>query len=73
MLGCIEDLVDRPGLDDLPVSHDDHLISNLGDHAHVVCDEHHGHAMALLQTFDQVQNLGLRGHVQSSGGFVGDQ
>jgi hypothetical protein len=55
------------------VVHHDDLVGDLGDHTHVVRDEHHRHAVADLQLLDQVQDLGLRGHVQRGGGLVGDQ
>ena len=46
VLRGVEDLVDRPLLDDLAVVHHRDLVGDLGDDAHVVGDEHHRHAVA---------------------------
>jgi hypothetical protein len=38
-----------------------------------VTDQQQRHAQALLQGFEQQQDLALHGHVQRRGGLVGDQ
>ena len=44
VLGRVEDLVDRPVLDDLAEIHDRDVVGDLGDDADVVGDEQHRHA-----------------------------
>jgi hypothetical protein len=44
--------------------HDHHAVAAFGHHAEVVRDHQHAHAALGLQAFDQVQDLGLDGHVQ---------
>ena len=39
----------------------------------VVADEEHGHFSALTQPTQEVQNLGLDGHIQSRCGFIGNE
>ena len=53
--------------------HHHHVVGNLRDHAHVVRDEEHGAALLRLQLGDELQNFGLRGHVQRGGRLVADQ
>ena len=59
--------------DDLSLLHDIDGVGDLGDDAHVMGDEQHRRAVALLQFVDQRQDLLLRGHVQRGRGFVRDQ
>ena len=69
----MENLVHRTVFDNLAVVHDNHAVGDFSDHAHVVGDEHHRHAMRLLQPAYQVQNLGLRRHIQRRGRLVSNQ
>ena len=69
----MEDALDRALLHDLAAVHDQHLVGDLGDDAHVVGDEHHRHAVADLQALDEVEDLGLGGDVEGGGRLVGDQ
>ncbi len=73
MLGRAEDLVRRRGLDDPARVHHHDLVGHLGDHPEVVGDQHDGHAELALEPRDQLQDLGLHGHVQGGRGLVGDQ
>src|SRR5699024_10631117 len=52
--------------------HDHHVVGHLGDDAQVVGDEHDGGVDLVLQMPQQVQHLGLDGHIQGGGGLVGD-
>ncbi len=69
----VEDLLHRPGLDHFAVVHHHHVVRDLGDHAHVVGDEHHRHAVVALEGGDKVEDLGLRRYVERRGRLVGDQ
>ena len=73
VLRAVENLVHRTVFDNLAVVHDNHAVGDFSDHAHVVGDEHHRHTMRLLQAANQVQNLGLRRHIQRRGWLVSDQ
>ena len=73
MLGVVEDVVHRPALHDPAQIHDDHVVGHLGDHAQVVGDEDDGQLLLLLQLAQQVEDLGLGGHIQGRGRLVGDQ
>ena len=68
-----EDRVRTALLNLVAAIHDQHAVGHLGHHAHVVRDEDHAHVHFLLQLPDQLQDLGLDGHVQRGGGLVGDQ
>ena len=71
--GLVEDVVYRPLLHDLAGIHDGDLVADLSHHAQVVGDEDNAHVSLLLELLHELQNLGLNGHVQSSGGLVGNQ
>ena len=73
MLGPVEDLPDRAGLDDLAVVHHRHPVGDLRDHAEVVGDEQEAHAGLRLQLREQRQDLRLHGDVEGGGRLVGDQ
>ena len=68
-----EDLLGRPGLHDLAVVDHHHLIGHVGDDTEIMGNQQHAHVELLLQLFQQTQHLGLDGHVQRRGRFVGDQ
>ncbi len=50
-----------------------HAVRHFGHHAEIVGDEEHARPVALLQCQDELENLRLCGHVQRSGGLVGNQ
>ena len=56
----------------LPGIHQSDLVRHLGHDSQIMGNEQHGHFLALLQLFKQVQNLRLDSHVQGGGGFVGN-
>ena len=60
-------------LDHPTVAHHQHPVGQVGDHAHVVGDQQHGHAESLPQLAQQLQDLRLHTHVERRGRFVGDQ
>ena len=73
MLGEGEDLLRRALFDLLAAQHDDDPVGDLGDHRHVVGDEQHRHPDLALEQLDEVEDLGLDGHVERGGGLVGDE
>ena len=73
MLRPLEDVVDRTGLDDLAVLHDDDAVGDLGHHAEVMRDEQHARTAPLLQLADQDEDLLLRGDVERRRRFVGNE
>ncbi len=62
----------RP-LYDAPVSHDHHIVGEVGDHTHVVCDQQHGGSEAVAEFADEVQDARLHRDVECSGRLVGDE
>ena len=73
VLGVVEDLLDRPLLDDLPGVHDQHAVGDLGDDAEIVGDQDHRQVAVAVQLFDQLQDLRLDRDVEGGGRLVGDQ
>ena len=53
--------------------HHQHLVCNVGHHAHVMGDEQHRAAGFLLQCLNKLQDVFLGGDIQSGGGFVTNQ
>ena len=47
-------------------------VTGLGDDAEVVCDHQHAHFLLILQFVDEIEELGLRRHVERGGRLVGD-
>jgi hypothetical protein len=58
MFRVAEQFADRCLLDHLPAIHHHHALCRLGDDAHGVRDEHHGHAETRFQS-RELQNLRL--------------
>src|SRR5699024_12615834 len=69
----VDALADRRLFDHGAELHDRDLVGDLGDHTHVVRDEHDTHPAVPLQFGEQVEDLGLGGHVQGGGRLVGDE
>ena len=69
----VEQALDVPDLDLLAGVHDVDPLDRLGDHAHVVGDQHQGHAALALQVDQEIEDLRLDGHIERRGRFVGDQ
>ena len=66
-------LRNRSLLDHLAGVHHHHAAGHLGHHPQVVGDEQDRQPALLLQPPQQVEDLGLNGHVQRRGRLVGDQ
>ena len=59
-------------LDDLALVHDGDPVGEVGDHAHVVRDQHDRGAELVAAAAQQVEDLGLHGDVEGGGRLVGD-
>ena len=59
MLGVVEDLVERPALDDPPGVHDQHPVGDLGDDAEVVGDQDRRQAAFAVEAREQGEDLRL--------------
>ena len=68
-----KDVVDRSMLHHVPLIHHGNLVGDLGDHAHVMGDEHQRHAVEALQVLHEVEDLGLGGDIERRRRLVGDQ
>ena len=62
----------RADLGDPPRIHHGHAVGGLGDHAHVVGDQHHRGAVIAPEALDQRDDLRLHGDVERGGRLVGD-
>ena len=68
----MEDRVDRSSSTTRP-RYITTVVGHLGDDPQVVGDQHDRHPVALLEIEQQVEDLGLRRHVQRRRRLVGDQ
>jgi hypothetical protein len=73
MLGVGEELGGRRDLDDLAGIHQRHAVRHAADDGEVVRDQQHAELALALQVADEVQDLGLDGHVQGCRRLVGDE
>jgi hypothetical protein len=62
----------RPQLDNASGIHHRNALGRLGNHAHVVRDQHHRRAARLREALEQRDDLGLDRHVERGGGLIGD-
>ena len=69
----VEDILRRAELHDLPCVHDGHTIRHARHSAEVVRDENRCRAELLLNFAQQIENLGLNGHIQRGRRLVGKQ
>ena len=67
-----EELLRRGGLDDLALEHHGDAIGEVGDDAHVVGDQDDRGAVLVAQVAQQLEDLGLNGHVEGGRRLVGD-
>ena len=72
VLRVAENLVHAALLEHAAVAHDKDVVRHFRDHAHVVGDEQHRRAGLALQRLQQVQRLGLHGHIERRRRLVGD-
>ena len=73
VLRRMKDLLDRAVLFHHAIVHDEHIVGDLGDHAHVVGDEQYRHAVGLLQPGYEIEDFGLGRDVERRRRLVGDQ
>ena len=73
MLRGPEQGADRGPLNNMAGVHDGHIVGHLGYDTEVVRDQENGHMGPGLDLAKQVENLGLNGHVEGGGGFVGNE
>ena len=73
MQRVLEELVDRSLLGHPRGIHDDDLVGDLGDDAEVVGDHDDRRAVVVLELVHQLEDLGLRRHVECGRRLVGDQ
>ena len=69
---AVDHLVHRADLGDAAGVHHGDAVAGLGDHAHVVRDQHHRGAVLLAQALEQRNDLRLDRHVERRGRLVGD-
>ena len=60
-------------LDDLSLTHDDHVVGDAPHDVEIVGDEQHRHAEPFLQVLEQLEDLRLHGDVERRRRLVGDQ
>ena len=73
MLRPVDDVGHRPDLDDAAGVHHGDAVRGLGDHAHVVRDQHHRGAVLAAQPLQQLDDLRLDRDVERRGRLVGDR
>ncbi|MNL72009.1 hypothetical protein D3C87_1972500 [compost metagenome] len=66
-------LLHRPGLDDAPQVHNQHLLRQILDRRKVVADKQVAQAIVGLQRLEQLQHLGLDRHVERRRRLIEDQ
>jgi len=71
--GSVEDVLERPALDDLAGVHHGDAVAHAGDDAEVVRDEDDAHPALGLDVPEQVEDLRLDGDVQRGRRLVGEQ
>jgi len=73
MLRVGEELLGGRVLHEVSGIHDEDPVGHLRHDAHVVRDEHDGRAKLRAHLVDELQDLGLDGHVEGRGGLVADE
>ena len=68
-----EEVAGRSVLDDAPGVHDDDLVGVIGHDTEIVGDKDHRHRALALLVGQQVEYLGLDGHIEPGGRLVGEQ
>ena len=72
VLGRVEDCPHVGLLHELALVHHRDTVGEVRDDSHVVRDEDDGGAKLVAHPAQEVENLGLHGHIESGGGLVGD-
>ena len=73
MGGVPVQVVGRGHLDQLPQVHHRHPVAHVLDHGQVVGDEDHGETEPGLEVGQQIEDLGLDGHVEGGDRLVADE
>ena len=73
MPGRGDELLNGGAFHDPARVHHRHVVRQLGHHAEVVGDEDHRRSLTAAQIGQKFDDLGLNGHVESGGGFIGDE
>ena len=73
MTGVAEQLRDAAPFDDPSGVHDRYPIGCCGDDPEVVGYEQQSGSAIGAQALEELQDLGLHGHVKGGGGFIGDE
>ena len=70
MAGVVVDLIGGADLHDVTCVHDGHPVGDVGHHAQIVGDEDDGQVVLDLHLLEQLQDLGLNGHIQCGGRLI---
>ena len=73
MGGGFKEIFDRRGFHHLAAVHDHHTVHRLRHHAEIVGNHNQRHPQLLLQRFNELEDLRLHRHIQSSCRLVSDQ
>ncbi len=73
MLRVLEERQHIGSLHDFACVHDHHVTSELRHDPQIVRDQEDGHAHVGLQGSQQVENLGLNGHIEGGGRLIRDE
>src|SRR5215468_2069351 len=73
MQRIIEDPLRRSDLDYSAALHDGYTVGDLGHETEIVSDEQYRHVPLRLNLLQEIDDLGLRGHIKRRCGLVGNQ
>ena len=71
--GVVKDLLAGADLHNVPGVHDGNAVGHIGHHAQVVGNIDGSEVVFLLKILDELEDLGLDGHIQGGGGLVADE
>ena len=71
-LRSAEDIVDIAAFDDEPLTHHQHTVAEMMNHAEVVRDEDVAYSQLLFEIAEEVKNLRLNRHVESRHRLIAD-
>ena len=72
MAGLVEDLVDGTGFDDFAAVHHDDTVGEFCNEPEIVSDQNQPRTGAVLDLFEDLDDLSLNGDIKGRCGFVGD-
>ena len=73
MLRVVENVINGTNFHHPSEIHHDDIISQLGNHTQIMCDENDGGVVFLLKFPEQIEDLCLGGHINGRGWFIGNQ